>query len=79
MRAIDASRNRNRYLRRFTSITGYAVPLTVKMSPTKPWFGKCLKNVLPHHSGCVRGLPAAGNSLSWMSLWIVTPSSRRQS
>ncbi len=48
------------------------------MSPTKPWLGKCLKNDLPHHSGCVFGLPAAGNSPSpsWKSLWIVTPSSK---
>ena len=42
MREIEASRKRKRYLRRFTSSTGYAVPLTVKMSPTKPWLGKCL-------------------------------------
>ena len=51
----------------------------VKMSPTNPWLGKCLKNVLPHHSGCVFGLPAAGNSprSSWMSLCVVRPSSSR--
>jgi len=28
-------------------MAGYAVPLTVKMSPTIPWFEKCLKKVLP--------------------------------
>ena len=33
---------------------------TVNRSPTKPWFGKCLKNVLPHHSGCLRGAPTSG-------------------
>ena len=73
MREIDASRKRRRYLRRLTSSTGYAVPLTVKMSPTKPWLGKWRKYVLPHHSGCVSPLPL------WASLCGVTPSSRRQS
>src|SRR3954452_7172190 len=49
MRETDASRKRRRYLRRLTSSTGNAVPLTVKTSPTKPWLGKWRKNVLPHH------------------------------
>jgi hypothetical protein len=46
-----------------TSSTGYAVPLTVKTSPTKPWLGKCLKNDLPHHSGCVARV-AGGRELA---------------
>ena len=29
-------------------------------SPTNPWFGKCLKNVLPHHSGCFREVARLG-------------------
>ncbi len=47
MRATEASRNRNRYLRRSTCNTGNALPLTVNKSPTNPWFGKCLKTSCP--------------------------------
>ena len=39
------------------------------MSPTKPWLGKCLKNVLPHHSGCVLGCPS-GNSPSCVDVLV---------